>query len=150
MPPRPTASTGLEAGALSPGKVAEEGLPEGEVLLHRQFALHRVAVAEIVRRLAEALDRVRCSKEFRRPRFGRQQPGQDPQQRRLAGAVRPLDDEGFAAGNFEGNILENQIFAASGTQSLGDEPHGVHFLFTTLVAMQKIVPICRPALWNVS
>ena len=113
----------VDRNARAAGKVAEEGFPEGKVLLDGQLPLHRVAVAEIVRGLAEPPDRLRCSKEFRGPRMGRQQACQDTQQRGLSGAVRPLDHKRFTAIDFEGNILENQVLAASGAQCFGDEPH---------------------------
>ncbi|MCU7979859.1 hypothetical protein KYK30_09155, partial [Shinella yambaruensis] len=35
--------------------------------------------------------------------------------------------------------MENQVLAALGTQSFGDEPHDVSLSLTTLVATQKIV-----------
>src|SRR5690606_3434661 len=95
-----------------------------QVLLDGELSLHRVAVAEIVRGLTDLADRLRCSKEFRGSRMRRQKAGENTQQRRLSRPVRTLDDKRLAATDFKGNILENQVFAALGAQSLGDEPHG--------------------------
>ena len=89
---------------------------------------------------------LRCSKEFRGPRMGRQKAGENTQQRRLSRPVRTLDDKRLTACDFKRNILENQVFAALGAQSLGDEPHGASLSLYDLGRNAK--KLSRFALWR--
>ncbi|MNV65912.1 hypothetical protein D3C71_1586350 [compost metagenome] len=105
-------------------KITEEIAPEGKVLRDRQFGLHRIAVAEIVAGFGGAhFSLYTILLPGHSPAFGPQQPGHSAQQCRLSRAVLPRQDKAFAPFQSEGNILEDQVFAASGAQVFGRQPH---------------------------
>ena len=61
-------------------EIAHEGLPEGEVFLHRQFALHGVAMAEIVHGFGGARDRSAIDLDLDSAFIRREEPADDADQ----------------------------------------------------------------------
>ena len=92
-------------------------LPEAEVLGEGQRRLQRVEMAEIV---AYAADR-RASgagSSTHRAGGGREQPGEDAQQRRLAGTVRPGDRQQLAGRECEVEVREHRRGRRAGRKAV--------------------------------
>ncbi|MCY1547660.1 hypothetical protein D9M68_837290 [compost metagenome] len=105
------------------GRIAHETLPEGKIFCDGQFALHRVAMPEIVAELRWVSYFWGGVLKFQMSAFGAQQPGQNPQQSRLSRAVRTRHHKGLTGIERKGNIVKNQILAALRTQTFSQQAH---------------------------
>ena len=81
---------------------AVQATVEVEVLERCQVAVEQALVADVADTSALGLDRERAA-------GGQREPGAEPQQRRLPGAVRSADDEEAAAGKVEIHAAEDAL-----------------------------------------
>ena len=95
MPPSPTVSSAPPTSGFD-----RDSGPRREIFGHRQRGLQRVLMAEIVGLFADAGIRI-AARERQAARGSPHQAGDQPQQRGLAGAVRPPHQQGLARGEAE-------------------------------------------------
>ena len=94
------------ADPLAPLRNRVQAPVEVEVLERRQLLVDE-------RLVPEEADRATVRVHLQLARRRRRQPGAEPQQRRLAGAVGPGDDEEAAAGQLEVHSLKNALVAVA-------------------------------------
>jgi hypothetical protein len=103
---------------------AGESLPEGQVLMHRQRRLHGVHRPEIMGSCGDGRPAAVIVLDRRASGAGAQQAGHGADQRRLAGAVRPGDDQPLAVGQRKIDTLEDRSGAAVHGKIAHDKLHG--------------------------
>ena len=122
-------------------RLAEETLPEAQVLGYRERRLHGIEVTEI---MAGGCDGRRFATLDSHPAFrARQQACQNSEQRRLAGAVRAGDEKALPLPETEADGGEDAPPVALARQILGAEQHPTPFCVVSgprLEARGEITP----------
>jgi hypothetical protein len=119
----PTCSIASSTLSPSPLSLRWKLFQKLEVFLHPQLPFHGIAVAEIMGEFGHRQGRTIIAKKHEFTRISSQQAGQDPQQCRLARAVRPGDHQRLAAGNGKAQIVEQHVVTAPSLQFRGCSLH---------------------------
>ena len=114
MPPRPSGLGGvLERHSGAAGRITHEGFPEGKIFSDREFALHRIAVAEIVAEFART-GRLSGRHSVQRtvPFSAARRPARTRSSVDFPDPFGPVTTRASSGLENEGNVVENQVLAA--------------------------------------
>src|SRR5690606_35165513 len=89
--------------------LAQEGAPEGEVLLDGESGLHGIGRAEVMGGRTSVGPGLAAAGKLDRAVRGRKQPADDPQQRGLSDTVRTGHQNGRSGSNLERKVRKNQL-----------------------------------------